>query len=624
MPPSRRGAHSLEVRVVHASLQHAREPVVVGHYQGTPITGAEAALDERLGGLLSDRLLLGAYAEQEGTAVLVGPSDRTTPSGGLVLGLGPAGELTPAKISRAMTQAVLLRALFAAECRLRAAEPEGGGGKADDEPVVVGISAVLVGTSPLEGMPIPTSLAALVEGTVTAIQLLRDSPTVWAKVRVGLLEVVERWGQRAAAAADALDALPVAQGSAVKLRRVKELDGGKDRGGEPGQPSAAYSKEAWWRLDIRSVPPSRDLPKGYREIEFTSMSRRARADRLLQRIEVSTVNDLIAEAVSRARPDPQICNTLYELLVPPDLKYDLGDAANVHLLLDEDTACYPWEALAPQAAEDGRTGPSHTGVLRQFAERETRSARFGVRRASGRHVLVIGNPPAGPSFPDLPGAAAEAQAVAKFFGRERDVVTDHEVHALIWGDEGVKETDLPHADDGPSWVHIVNALYRFEYRIVHIAAHGMFDADDPARSGVLIGPDRYLTAQTIRQLPVVPELVFLNCCHTGRLGDLPGSVGERSQRAKVNLLAASVSRELMAIGVRAVIAAGWAVDDAAASGFATTFYGKALDGGCSLGEAVRATRDEIRKASPDSLTWAAFQCYGDPEFRLRAADSTPA
>lgn len=602
---------------MHGSLEHASEPVAVGHYQGTPVAGAEAALDRCLGGLLSDRLLLGAYAEQEGSAVLIGPTDGRDPPGALILGLGPAGELTTGKLTRAMTQAVLMRALFAAECGLRAEREDADA--SSSAPVTVGVSSVLVGTNPLEGMTIAASLAALAEGVVAAIQLLRASPRIWSKVRVGYLEIIERYEQRAAAAVAAMRELRRVEGADVTLRLVNAMSGGPEFGGVPGQPQVDDTAEAWWRLDIRSTPSSPDTPEGYREIEFTSMARRARADRLLQRVEVSTVNDLIAVAVQQARPDMQICNTLYELLVPTELKYDLVNAGNLHLLLDQDTACYPWEALAQRAADGQRAVPSHTGVLRQFAERETRFARFGVRRASGRHVLVIGNPPAGQSFPDLPGAAVEAQGVASFLAPERDIAGNHDVHALIWGEDGLEATELPGAEDGQSWVQIVNALYRHEYRIIHVAAHGLFDARDPARSGVVIGAERFLTAQTIGQLPVVPELVFLNCCHSGRTGDLPASQGEGQGHQGVNLLAAAVARRLMSIGVRAVIVSGWAVDDEAASLFATTFYKKALDDGCGFGKAVRETREEVRKAFADSLTWAAYQCYGDPEFRLRAS-----
>jgi CHAT domain-containing protein len=55
---------------------------------------------------------------------------------------------------------------------------------------------------------------------------------------------------------------------------------------------------------------------------------------------------------------------------------------------------------------------------------------------------------------------------------------------------------LPPVEDAESWAHVVNALYSHGYRIVHVAAHGAFDAADPAQSGIVVGPGRFLTAQT--------------------------------------------------------------------------------------------------------------------------------
>ena len=62
---------------------------------------------------------------------------------------------------------------------------------------------------------------------------------------------------------------------------------------------------------------------------------------------------------------------------------------------------------------------------------------------------------------------------------------------------------------------IINALYAKEYRIIHIAGHGIYQPECPAQSGVVLGKDIYLTAAEIGQLRVVPEMVFLNCCHLG-------------------------------------------------------------------------------------------------------------
>jgi len=99
--------------------------------------------------------------------------------------------------------------------------------------------------------------------------------------------------------------------------------------------------------------------------------------------------------------------------------------------------------------------------------------------------------------------------------------------------------------------------------------------------------------------------VFFNCCHLGHIDDAP--------RAE---LAASVAKTVMKDGVRAVVAAGWAVDDDDAKAFATTLY-ECLCDGASYGDAVRQARKKIYPDDgPTSSTWGAYQCYGEPGWRL--------
>src|SRR5262249_41797786 len=64
--------------------------------------------------------------------------------------------------------------------------------------------------------------------------------------------------------------------------------------------------------------------------------------------------------------------------------------------------------------------------------------------------------------------------------------------------------------------------------------------------------------------------------------------------------------------------AGWAVDDDAAMHFARTFY-KALTDGRNFLEAVGTARESTQRNFRQSNTWAAYQCYGDPDWRYRAA-----
>ena len=71
----------------------------------------------------------------------------------------------------------------------------------------------------------------------------------------------------------------------------------------------------------------------------------------------------------------------------------------------------------------------------------------------------------------------------------------------------------------------------------------------------------------------------------------------------------------MNLGAKAVVAAGWAVDDRAACVFAERFYQYMLKGE-RFGDAVLAARKHASQLFPSSNTWGAYQCYGNPDFRL--------
>jgi hypothetical protein len=111
----------------------------------------------------------------------------------------------------------------------------------------------------------------------------------------------------------------------------------------------------------------------------------------------------------------------------------------------------------------------------------------------------------------------------------------------------------------------------------------------------------------------VPQLVFINCCHLGRVD------GRDSDRDRVHRLAANLAVQFIEMGVRAVIAAGWAVNDLAALTFAESLYRDML-AGRPFGEAVRLARERTWLEHPGYNTWGAYQCYGDPDFRLRLED----
>jgi hypothetical protein len=122
---------------------------------------------------------------------------------------------------------------------------------------------------------------------------------------------------------------------------------------------------------------------------------------------------------------------------------------------------------------------------------------------------------------------------------------------------------------------------------------------------------------------VTPEFVFINCCYSGREGAAGAAGDDPALRRQRAVLAASLALKFIDMGARAVVAAGWQVDDEAALLFAQCFYEKLLDG-VPFGEAVRDARRKVHDAHGRATnTWGAYQCYGDPSWSLGDTHADP-
>jgi tetratricopeptide (TPR) repeat protein len=298
----------------------------------------------------------------------------------------------------------------------------------------------------------------------------------------------------------------------------------------------------------------------------------------------------------------EVAVTLFEMLVPNELKEYAPERRDMVLVLNEVAARYPWEMMqerrrAADAGQGEKPLAVQAGLVRQLMVEEFRDR---VVMARGKRALVVGNPRSG--FADLPGAAKEAQDV---------------VGALK--SAGYDPVSL--IGDDAKGTAILTELFARDYEIVHLAGHGVFEhrPEVPCESckqptqgnpitGMVIDENQFLTAAQIGQMRSVPQLVFVNCCYLGNISDRHAS------------LAANVATELIRIGVRGVVAAGWAVQDDAAALFAAVFYREMLSGS-AFGNAVHEARIAVYSQFSEYNTWGAYQCYGDPDFTLAKGDA---
>lgn len=657
-PVQRRQRLVLRVRAM--DVRFVNRPVLCGHYQGDPISGAEALIDAHLvDHALSRRLRMGIHAGALGSASVVlmprsaAEREQGLGRGALVVGLGAMGGLGIEALADTV-RAGVLRLLMHAQDR----RTEDLAGSEAPGLVPLRLASLLLGSNSAARMGLDDSVRAVVLGVLRANRDMAATATTPQAplAQIGELELVEVYRDAAISAAEAVAELPgqlrrelalfdaelavdqelafgkgvrdrlrLSQGSdywprlevsdadredtdcgadcfAVRLRHNVPPDALRQLlslYGTPAQASAAVSGVP--------VPPVLDLPPLQRDadrLRFVYMGERALAAAQTEQRQPGLVEQLVAQAIGAGeltswRPGEGIGRTLFQLLLPVELKAQWRRARQLILVVDEATANIPWELL-----EDAdRPLIANTQLVRQL-----RSARF--RRdpvpVDARSALVIGNPDTHGfyrQFNSLPAPADAEDRLPSLSGAEDEAAMVSEV--LAGG--GYDLTPLPPGARAPQ---VFQALFARPHRVLVVAAHGVHGlrgADGQWRSGVVLSDGLLLTAAEVGRLEQVPELVFLDCCQLGRIGSGAGA----SQR-----LAYSLARELIEIGVRCVVAAGWAVDDGAALTFSRRFFQAMVREGESFADALQAARQQCLAEHPGLNTWGAYQAYGDPQFRL--------
>jgi triacylglycerol esterase/lipase EstA (alpha/beta hydrolase family)/tetratricopeptide (TPR) repeat protein len=629
-PSPIRGAEpaGFRVSVVHGDLFFAKFPIVVGHYEGDTIVGAEAVVDRLLGGALTTRYHLGLYPGPIDTISVVlrepTPLQRALqlPNGAIVVGLGRWGELTSGQIANLVRRCALHYVLQLDDSSV----VTGGSTGAPTVSVGVGLSILLIGATSASNISIDDSVAAILRGIAQANKELDERVEATTR-RIAEIEIVELFSDAAIEAARSVNRLArsLSEELKIKIEAAPLLQRGRQ-----GRVRLAASRfyDAWRRWEITAHESDgvqkRDFPEPVRKwldesikkdtvasevlkslagmtlqpriarpqgrLKFVSLSERARAEVMLEQHQPGLIDRLIRSSIGNTQFQSESARALFELMVPNDLKDGLGQLSRVVFVVDGETSRYPWELMTDAA---DRPLCTRIGMVRQLQSAEYRS---WIRVTTGKTAYIVGDPLVTPPFNRLPGARREAELVT----------------ALLTKNDFT--TTVP--ADPPTALTVLGGLLAQPYRIVHLAGHGHYEGPDAVDgfggSGMVLDNGTLLTAAELRKMTQVPELVFLNCCFIGQTGP---SRPAASRDVEYNRLAASVSRELIEMGVRAVVASGWAVRDDAALVFAQAFY-DAMLGGATFGRALQTARERTWTQYPDVNTWGAYQAYGDPDFRL--------
>jgi serine/threonine protein kinase len=319
---------------------------------------------------------------------------------------------------------------------------------------------------------------------------------------------------------------------------------------------------------------------------------------------------------------------LYEQLLPPKLQevyWVLRERGVRTVLVLSDEPHIPWELVRPYRTDPDSGRLEGEGAYQfwgeAFALTHWLRGRPPAHRFSLQHVLAMAaggtgatEPPARP-VRDMVAVAHETAALPEpdpLRGALELGLADKELavlRSLESAGVGVNVRVLPARRRNLS-----EALERGGFDLLHLACHGRFGGPDAADASCVLLEDGVFSAAELSPrlagpLRAAAPLVFLNACHTGRLGFSLTRLGSWGAR-------------LVQLGCGGFVGTLWPVTDRAALAFAGSFYEAAVRG-LPLGEAVRAARQRVHRDYPNDPSWMAYCCFADPQARVGRSATTP-
>lgn len=613
---------ALKIAVRAMDLRFVQQPIICGHYQADSIASAERMIDKHLvDGALSQRERLGIYAGPVSSSTIIlrprSSTDfkRNICRGAIIVGLGEWNLITAQKITDTVRDGVLNYLLTLPP------NPNIEKNKLE----TLGVNSLLIGYNSTTHITVEASIEAIVRGVCEANQQYRYNCEDQQKRAITRLDFIEFYLDTAITAAYIVRELPKRletdlERLEARLEPASELIVPRYQGMRHRLSERTIGGGYWPRLMVSNAKEkelhSQDDNKPAELLKYIYLSERARAETVIQQRQPGLIEALIRDAIISSAYKPDISRTLFQLMIPFDFKSAARQTSRLLLILDEYTANLPWEML--QADEEPLA--LQVQMVRQFS---SSTFRRRVTTTISKTACVIANPSTSqfftyyPSYDPAPENKDSDKSLSSLEGATREGLA---VADLLERNEYQVERCLPATpEESPSQtaLDVFNILFKKPYRILMIAAHGdvgLQGKDNKERTGVILSDGSLLTAAEISQMEEIPDLVFLNCCH---LGDMAASKQHKPKREpSYNKLAYSLARELIEMGVRCVIAAGWAVDDAAACTFSTTFFEGFIEKNQPFGQAIYEARRQTRLLHEDLNTWGAYQAYGDPSFVL--------
>ena len=562
----------LKISISNGDLINSSYPIIVGHIVNDGITGAEQKVDAYCNYELSERHRLSLYPGEIGTSQIFLRSKGGF-KGAIVVGLGEPYTLNAYHLARTIEQGVLqyLMSLIWEEVKSNIVKTR------EDE----GVSVVLIGTS-YSGISIEDSVRATIEGVEKANSKIKDLNQNAIKL-IDRIEFVEKYEDKSLECLHILTTIE-AQGQMniqVPEKNIR-ITSGADRN------AFTEDRRNWWRrIRIETISKNTE-DKIENSFQFLFNDATSSLHEVSSKLDI--IDSLVGKMLSSDTHDQKLAKVLFELLIPNEIRDKIITASNILWVLDSDSAAYPWELLQ-DSSTNSLPLSCKVGMIRQLAAENYRSI---VKTNHKNQALIIGDPDLKGFMSQIPGAVKEAQLVSNL---------------LKDSGYGSVKTCI-----GNSAKEIITALFKHEYKIMHIAGHGFLSEDPNKSSGILIGNDIFLTSAEISQMSAVPELVFINCSFAGKID------ADRETAQLRNKYSVNIGFPLIKNGVKALVISGWSIDDSAAFYFTKIFYEKLLSG-ANFGESVKEARLRTFNNYPHLNTWGAYQCYGDPFYTLTSQKS---
>ena len=430
----------LNITVSNGDLKYSKYPIMVGHFIDDGILSAERVIDDFLNGRLSAKHEVGYYPGEIGTTdYFPGLKDEKF-RGTIIVGLGEPGKLTAFLVTKAIEQGISNYLLSLS---------------VDEQNTKFGISSLLIGCG-YGGLSIESSVKAIIEGTNAANEKLANL-TVPVQRAINHIEFIEIYQDKALNCFYHLKHIEKEENQnfniLVSEKTTNILPGLKKR------IPFDSSKDWWTRITVKNVPDSYKKSSSASRLQFTIAGTSAREEESDLYLSTPLIDLYIQKVSEQNTWSPKIAKTLFELMVPNGLKDKLKQRENITWVLDEYAAGYPWELLQSSLIKSNPLCVN-AGMIRQLI---TRDFRMNVKNVAENKALIIADPKLKGYVNQLPGARKEGDHVAEFIEKQK-----YKVESLI---------NTEAAD-------VMSSLFSDEYKILHLAGHGLYNPDVYKRQGL--------------------------------------------------------------------------------------------------------------------------------------------